>query len=94
MPKKIRRLWLNVTAKGIDVPKREFIARLIESVNKEEEDGSKLYTLPDHWKVTLHWSNEEGVELKKGPWKKVLEESAEVSPGFDFAVATWLSRKL
>jgi hypothetical protein len=89
MPKKKRRLWLEVTAKGVTVPREQYIQTLIESV-----EGGKPYKLPSEWVVTLKWSNEEGAELKEGIWSKVLKDSAKVSPGFDLAVAAWLKRKL
>lgn len=85
---KTRRLWLNVKQKGVKVSRRKFIKRLLKSI----EDGT--YRLPRQWKVTLLWRNKESGRMRSGPWQEEMEQSAESSPGWDFAVTTWLKRKL
>lgn len=85
---KTRRLWLNVKQKGIRVSRQKFIKRLIKSI----EDGT--YRLPKKWKVTLLWRNKEDTPMRSGPWQEEMEQSAESSPGWDFAVLSWLKRKL
>jgi hypothetical protein len=85
---KPRRLWLNVKQKGVKTTKRKFIQRLLRSI----EDGT--YRLPKKWKVTLLWRNKEDGRMKSGPWQEEMEDSAESSPGWDFAVTTYLKRML
>src|SRR6516162_1307358 len=86
---KTRRLWLNVKWSGVQgVTRTEFIKRLIESVESEE------YEITKEWKVRIEWRNKESGEMNKGEWQEELTDSRESSPGFDFAVITWLKRKL
>lgn len=85
---KTRRLWLNVTQKGVNVSRRKFVQRLIDSI----EDGT--YKLPKEWKVVLHWRNRENARMKRGEWQEEMEQSAQSSPGWDIAVLTYLRRKL
>jgi len=85
---KTRRLWLNVKQKGVKITRRKFIQRLLQSIN----DGT--YRLPKKWKITLLWKNNEDARWRSGPWQEEMEASAENSPGWDFAVETWLKRKL
>jgi len=85
---KTRRLWLNVKQKGVRVSRSKFIKRLLKSI----DDGT--YRLPKTWKVTLLWRNKEDAPMRSGPWQEEMEQSAESSPGWDFAVTTWLKRKL
>jgi len=85
---KTRRLWLNVTQKGVKVTRREFIKRLLRSI----DDGT--YQLPPEWKVTLHWRNTKHGKMKRGPWEQEMRDSRQSSPGWDYAVATYLRRKL
>lgn len=85
---RIRRLWLNITQTGVNVTKREFIERLIQSIN----DGT--YVLPREWQVTLHWRNKETAPMRSGPWQEEMEASAESSEGWDSAVLAYLRRKL
>lgn len=92
MPRRIekkRRLWLNVTQKGVKVSRTEFIKRLLSSIS----DGT--YELPPEWKVTLHWRNTPNPrDMRHGPWTKEMRKSAKSSEGWDIAVATYLRRKL
>lgn len=85
---KTRRLWLNVKQTGVKVTRRKFIQRLIKSI----EDGT--YRLPKNWKVTLLWRNSESGRMRSGEWQEEMQASSESSPGWDFAVTTWLKRKL
>lgn len=87
---KKRRLWLNVTQKGVKVTKRKFIKRLLRSI----EDGT--YRLPKKWKVKILWKNKEDAPWRgrDSDWQTEMENSAESSPGWDIAVTTYLKRKL
>lgn len=90
MPKKTRRLWLNVTVENvISVSRRKFIETLIESIERED------YMLPKSWQVTLHWGNNpaKGAD-RSGPWTQEMRKSASSGDGFDKAVIAWLERKL
>lgn len=85
---KTRRLWLNVTQKGVKVSRTEYIKRLLRSI----ADGS--YELPEGWRVTLHWRNTPRGKMKRGPWTEEMRQSRKSSPGWDDAVSIWLRRKL
>lgn len=95
MPRKnkTRPLWLNVKYKvPRSVPKWKVLERLkrsIENADGEEND----YALPKKWNVILEWRNKESEEMKKDPWQKALQDSAEPSPGFDSAVISYLEGK-
>jgi hypothetical protein len=87
MPKRSRRLWLNVKWKIRHDPSRETVLRhLVESI----ESGS--YDLPKTYKVAIGWRNNESALMKWGAWKTVLEDSAASSPGFDSAMLDYLAR--
>ena len=88
MPKKTRRLWLNIKASNVTVSKHEFVLALIESI----KDGT--YQLPKGWNVQLEWRNKEAAAMRSGPWSEEMANSHESSDGFDLAVTDWLKRKL
>ena len=89
MPRKKRRLWLNVRVENVKgVSRRKILETLIDGI----KDGS--YSFPKRWKVTLQWKNKESASLKEGPFRRELKKSRKPSDGFDKAVTTWLERKL
>jgi hypothetical protein len=86
--KKPRRLWLNIRASNVNVSREKFVQVLMDSI----ENGS--YKLPKKWKVILEWRNKESAPMRVGTWTEEMQKSASSSPGFDYAVSSWLGRKL
>lgn len=87
MPKKSRRLWLNVKWKIKHKPSTgTVVRRLVESI----ENGT--YDLPKTYKVAIGWKNKEEAPMKWGPWKEEMLASSASSSGWDAAVLEYLAR--
>lgn len=87
MPKRVRRLWLEVKWKvPPGIPRELVIETLKQSVL------NKSYDLPIGWQVIIAWRNKEKAKMKFGPWKAELTKSAASSDGFDKAVLSFLDR--
>ena len=87
MPKRIRRLWLEVKWKVPPGVPREIV---IETLKQSVLNGT--YNLPIGWQVIIAWKNKENANFKFGPWKRELAKSAQSSDGFDKAVLSFLDR--
>lgn len=88
MPKRVRRLWLEVRFKVPPGISREVVLSTLKLSILE-----KNYSLPIGWQVVIAWRNKENAPMKYGPWKGELVKSAASSDGFDKAVLAWLDRQ-
>ena len=88
MPKKSRRLWLEIKFYAPGVSRETVIQTLINSV----KDGS--YDYPKKWLVGIYWSNHETRDFKAGEFKKEMRASRRSSVGWDDAILTYLRGRL
>lgn len=86
---KPRRLWLQMKFK---VPKgvspRKVARTLLESIERGD------YEYPQSWHVVIRWKNKLFAKFKADEFTNAMEESADSSYGWDFAVSDYLERKL
>lgn len=73
---------------GKKLSAQKVLKTLIESI----EDGT--YKYPKTWNVQIAWRNREEAQMKHGEFKKVMQESAGASEGFDSAVTQYLESRL
>jgi hypothetical protein len=75
------------------VSDRKIIGVLMDSIRR----GDYLYRntrARKNWKVAIGWSNKPNAPLRWQEFTRAMTESAESSPGFDFAVAEYLRGQL
>lgn len=90
---RVRKLWINVRFKAPpSATKREVIETFLASVRRGHRTGD--YSLPRGFEGLLEWRNKPNAEMKRGPWETEMENSAESSEGFDFAVIKYLEGQL
>lgn len=87
MPKKKRRLWLEVKFKAPGVSRDVVLQTLKDSIDRGD------YKIPKNWQVIIAWRNKENAPMKFGEWKAELKKSRKSSSGFDTAVLDFLDRK-
>ena len=87
MPKKKRRLWLEVRFKAPGVHRDVVLQTLKDSID------SGTYKIPKNWQVIIAWRNKENAPMKYGTWTQELKKSRKSSSGFDIAVLDFLDRK-
>lgn len=91
MPKKkrSRRLWLQIKFK---VPKGVSPQRVAKTLLESVERGD--YEYPESWSVAISWRNKLFAKMKTDEFTNAMEESADSSYGWDFAVIDYLERKI
>lgn len=94
MPKKYRRLWLQVRFKTPGASRMQVLQELINSIIRRDYDYRRNHP---NWRVALLWTNRQPVnadDYKKGEFRQEMERSAESSMGFEVAVRAYLESQL
>jgi hypothetical protein len=92
MPKnKPRRLWLQLRSDTPGASDKEVIDMLVQSISNGDYD---YRTAHPTWRVAIGWKNKENVPFKWGEFRREMEQSAQSSPGFDYAVMEYLRSQL